>query len=74
VERESNPADRRSVILRATRRGEQLLERGRARQLEPLAASIRGLDLSERATLDAAVEFLGRMLREADRPPAVSDE
>jgi DNA-binding MarR family transcriptional regulator len=73
VERESNPTDRRSVILRATPRGEQLLERGRARQLEPLAASIRGLDLAERATLDSAVEFRGHMLREADRPPAASD-
>lgn len=72
IERAANPVDRRSVILRATKRGEKLLEGGRARQIAPLATAIAGLEPRERAALDEAVELLGRVLRDPSRGPAAA--
>ena len=40
VVRERNPADGRSIIIRATPDGEAQLERGRSRQIAPLAEAI----------------------------------
>jgi DNA-binding MarR family transcriptional regulator len=64
--REPNPADRRSVIIRATLRGEALLEKGRARQIAPLAERISDLEKGERALLEGYSDLLGRLLRETD--------
>lgn len=65
VAREANPDDGRSVIIRATTLGEQQLERGRVRQIAPLAESISDLDRGERRQLEDASDLLGRLLRES---------
>ena len=65
VERAPNPSDGRSVIIRATAIGERQLERGRTRQIAPLAESISDLDRSERRQLEDASDVLGRVLRDA---------
>lgn len=64
VVRERNPSDGRSIIIRATPAGEHLLERGRARQIAPLADRISDLDHAERRYLETAAELLGRVLRD----------
>lgn len=63
VERERNPDDGRSVVLRATPFGVDQLERGRARQIAPLAEAISDLDRAERLQLEDAADLLGRVLR-----------
>ena len=65
VAREAHPSDGRSIIIRATPNGERLLERGRARQIAPLARSIADLDRAERSQLAEASDLLGRVLRSA---------
>jgi DNA-binding MarR family transcriptional regulator len=73
VSRLPNPDDARSVVIRATTKGEQQLELGRARQIAPLAGSIASLDRSERLQLEDAADLLGRVLRESTWEPADSD-
>ena len=63
VAREPNPSDGRSVVIRATPRGEKQLELGRSRQIAPLAESISDLDHAERLRLEDAADLLGRVLR-----------
>ena len=63
VERERNPDDGRSVVLRATALGVQQLERGRARQIAPLAEAIADLERAERLRLEDAADLLGRVVR-----------
>ena len=70
VARESNPDDRRSIVIRATAHGEQQLELGRSRQIAPLAAAITGLGPGERAALEDAADLLGRLLRSSTWEPA----
>lgn len=65
VAREANPSDGRSIIIRATPNGERQLERGRTRQIAPLAESISDLDRAERLRLEDASDLLGRLLRGA---------
>lgn len=67
VVRERNPADGRSIIIRATVEGETQLEQGRAKQIAPLAHAIGRLDAPEQLTLEQASELLGRLLRDAGR-------
>lgn len=67
VARDSNPTDRRSVIVSATPLGESLLEDGRASQIGPLADRIALLDGEERALLQRSSDLLGRLLRDRDR-------
>jgi DNA-binding MarR family transcriptional regulator len=66
VVRERNPADGRSIIIRASRLGEEQLEQGRARQLAPLADAIAGLGPDQRRQLDDAAGLLGRVLRASE--------
>lgn len=66
VAREPNPGDARSIIIRATPKGERQLEVGRSRQIAPLAEAISGLDRSSRRQLDEAADVLGRVLRASD--------
>lgn len=68
VVREPDPADGRSVIVRATPAGETHLEMARARQLAPLVAAIAELDSTERETLEAGTDVLERLLRNSGRP------
>jgi DNA-binding MarR family transcriptional regulator len=74
VAREPNPADGRSVVIRATTHGEEQLEQGRGRQIAPLAASISDLDASERLQLEDAADLLGRLLRSSAWEPAERTE
>ena len=74
VTREPDPADRRSIIIRATRAGEAQLEVGRTRQLAPLAAAIAALGSRERQTLEDGAELLERLLREAGRAASSTTE
>jgi DNA-binding MarR family transcriptional regulator len=67
VARQRHPTDGRSIVIRATSAGEQLLETGRARQLAPLATAIAGLASPERARLEDAADLLGRVLRAVGR-------
>jgi DNA-binding MarR family transcriptional regulator len=69
VEREPNPADRRSIVIRATPAGVGQLDLGRARQIAPLAATIAGLSRAERLRLEEAADLLGQVLREAPWDP-----
>lgn len=69
---EPDPADGRSVIIRATSAGEAHLSTARARQLAPLAASIADLDAAERETLRAATDLLERLLRDVRSPDDAS--
>ena len=66
VARSPNPEDGRSIVIRATPHGMEQLERGRARQIAPLAEAISDLDRGERLQLDDAADLLGRVLRDSD--------
>ena len=70
VTRRPNPVDARSVVLEATARGVKQLERGRARQIAPLATSISDLDRAERLQLEDAADLLGRVLRDSSWEPS----
>ena len=74
VVREPNPRDGRSVVIRATARGEEQLELGRARQIAPLAESISELERAERLQLEDAADLLGRVLRDSAWEPAEPKE
>lgn len=74
VAREPNPADGRSIVIRATRHGESQLEIGRDRQIAPLAASIAVLGAAERRQLEDAADLLGRLLRSSAWEPAEPTE
>ena len=74
VVRQPNPADGRSIIISATARGERQLDRGRVRQIAPLAESISDLDRGERLLLEEASDLLGRLLRDSRwEPPEPSE-
>ncbi len=70
VTREPNPDDRRSVVIRATARGEEQLGLGRDRQIAPLAEAISELGRGERLALEEASDLLGRLLRTPAWEPA----
>jgi DNA-binding MarR family transcriptional regulator len=60
--RARDEADRRRVGLVVTEEGERLLKRVRARRTTWLADRLRGLEESELAALERAIEPLGRLL------------
>jgi DNA-binding MarR family transcriptional regulator len=62
VAREEDPADRRISRVRATPRGEALLQEGRARRVAALAERVAELPAPDRALLEAAAAVLNRML------------
>lgn len=75
VERRRDAADRRVVRVAATAAGRRVLERGRRRRIEQLAAGLAGLSRRELATLDAAADLLLRQLGGGSTaPPPVPDE
>jgi DNA-binding MarR family transcriptional regulator len=63
VARESDPGDARRTRLRATRAGEAILARGRARRVDVLATAMEALPSRDRATLARAVDVLARVVR-----------
>ena len=63
VERETDPADRRVVRVKATARGTRLLYDGRRRRVASLAESLGQLPAADRATLASAVPLLEKVAR-----------
>src|SRR5215212_273899 len=66
VTREPNPADARSVLIRATPTGRLVLSRGRSRRVVDLAARLSDLDAHGLQTLAEAATLMERIAR-ADR-------
>lgn len=64
AKRAVDAADRRVVRVQATRKGRALLQRGRRRRLELLAARLRRLPRQELRVLGRAAELIERALRE----------
>ena len=62
LERIRDESDRRRVALTLTAEGERLLKRVRARRTTWLTERLRGLEDSEVAAIEAAIEPLGRLL------------
>lgn len=63
VQRESDPADARATLIRATSAGSVLLRKGRSRRVQMLAERLATLRPEEIATLDRALDALQRVLR-----------
>jgi DNA-binding MarR family transcriptional regulator len=63
VIRESDPADRRAVRVRATQDGRRVLIEARGRRVAALAAGLRQLPDRDVATLRRAAELLERVTR-----------
>jgi len=63
VERETDPADRRIVRVKATARGTRLLYEGRRRRVASLAESLGQLPAADRAVLANAVPLLEKVAR-----------
>ena len=67
VRRETVPTDRRSVRVRATAAGTRVLEHGRRRRVETLAAALADLSRDELAAVSSALAVVRRGL--AAEPP-----
>ena len=74
VSRRANPDDARSVVIEATPKGVKQLQKGRTRQIAPLAETISDLDRAERLQLEEATDLLGRVLRDSTWEQAAPDE
>jgi DNA-binding MarR family transcriptional regulator len=61
VRREPRPQDRRSMLIRATDAGQQLLAEGRARRTASLARQLTALPRAELAALARAAELIDRL-------------
>ncbi len=57
-----SPDDRRAVVIRATPKGERLLQEGRSRRVQSLTAMLAELSSSERSTVERSVAILEGML------------
>lgn len=65
VERETDPADRRVVRVKATAKGTRLLHEGRQRRVAVLTASLRELPVRERELVVRALPILEKLARGA---------
>jgi DNA-binding MarR family transcriptional regulator len=72
VERSEDPRDRRAVRLEVTRRGRELMERGRARRITRLASELAQLQVAELAALEQGVAALERLEAPPGKRPAPS--
>lgn len=63
VVRTASATDGRSVIVRATEAGEELLARAGRPRLAPIAASLEGIGPRDQATVMDALDILERTLR-----------
>lgn len=63
VRRERDAEDRRVVRVRATPKGVRVMQAGRRRRVETLAAQLRHLDARTVTTLERAASILEEMLR-----------
>jgi len=59
----TDAADARKIRIQATTKGVRLMQRGRKRRIQSLAALIAGLEAGELETIDRAVASLERVLR-----------
>jgi DNA-binding MarR family transcriptional regulator len=57
-----HPDDRRSTLVRATRKGAAMVQEGRSRRVRRLQELLAGLTESDRRTLARAVEILRRVV------------
>ncbi len=64
VVREPDDRDRRVTWVRATDRGREMMERGRAARVEQISALLARLDPTELDTLDTAIASLERLMSE----------
>ncbi len=64
AERSPDPGDRRVACIRATAAGRRMLDQGRRRRVAALTRRLEALSRADRARLAAAVDVLGRVLRE----------
>lgn len=64
AERIPDSRDARRVRIRATPRGERLLQTGRQRRIEYLACHLQGLPTRDLATLEEAIHLLEDILRD----------
>jgi len=70
VTREPNPADARSVLVRATDTGRLVLSRGRAARIEDLAARLMALAPEDLANLREASALIERVAGGTDERPS----
>jgi DNA-binding MarR family transcriptional regulator len=66
IARTPNPDDGRRIGLTLTEDGHRVLRRVRSRRTAWLATRLRGLDQAELAAVEAAIEPLSRLLKEAE--------
>jgi DNA-binding MarR family transcriptional regulator len=71
--RQDDPHDARRVRLSATARGRALMQKGRARRVQALAADLAGLSAAQRETLDRAAAILESLHPGPARPQAEID-
>ncbi len=64
VSRSKNPQDARAVIIRATARGERLLQAARARRIDVFEGLLEDAKPAELKTLDEASSIVGRLLQQ----------
>lgn len=62
VRRSTAPEDARRIVLAPTAKGRELLQQGRRRRVELLAAGLHAMPAAERAQLASAVELLHALL------------
>lgn len=68
IERARHPTDGRSVMLKATARGRDLLASGQKRKLGPLIERLGTLSTQERRLLSAALPVLERLIGPESQP------
>jgi len=64
VRRTADRTDARATVLEATARGQKLMQEGRRRRIERLAAGVGRLPREQRETLRRASEIVGRLAAE----------
>ena len=69
IVRRAEPRDARITIVEATRKGERMLQAGRARRIRALAARLHGASRAELALLTTAAGLLERCLGTSHRSP-----
>jgi len=65
VRRNTDLQDRRAVVIQATEKGIHIMQEGRRRRVEALAAVIRGLPEKEIAKLQEAAQLMESLSRQA---------
>ena len=64
VHRRTDKQDRRAVVIQATEKGIRIMQEGRRRRVEALAAAVRGLPQKEIAQLREAAQVMEHLSRQ----------